>query len=176
LMLLTDARRGARTSAEGELIDLADQDRSLWDADQVDEGVALVTAALGQGPIGPYQVQAAIAAVHDEAASSESTDWPEVLALYELLDRIAPNPMATINRAVALAMVRGPGAGLSLLASLDDDRRVAQHHRLYAVRGHLLEMAGDLGGAHESFENAFRRTASTREKRYLRRRIDKLSL
>jgi RNA polymerase sigma factor (sigma-70 family) len=174
LMLLTDARRTARTSAEGELIDLADQDRSLWDRDEVEEGVALVTEALGQGPVGSYQVQAAIAAVHDEAVSSESTDWPQVLALYELLDEIAPNPMASLNRAVALAVVRGPGAGLTLLASLDDDRRVAHHHRLYAVRGHLLEMAGDRAAACESFQNAFRRTTSSREKRYLQRRIDRL--
>ena len=175
LMLLTDARRAARTTGEGDLIDLADQDRNLWDRAQIEEGVALITGALGRGPIGSYQLQAAIAALHDEARSSATTDWPQILALYDLLDLIAPNPMASLNRAVALAMVQGPDAGLSLLSSLDDDKRVAQHHRLHAVRGHLLEMTGDLVAARESFQVAFRRATSSREKRYLQGRIDSLS-
>jgi predicted RNA polymerase sigma factor len=134
------------------------------------EGVALVTSALARGPVGAYQLQAAIAAVHSEAPSAAETDWAEVLALYELLDRVAPNPMATMNRALAVAMVRGPDAGLDLLASLDGDSRVARHHRLFAMRGHLLEMDGSLAAARAAFEEAARRTASAPEKRYLLRR------
>jgi RNA polymerase sigma factor (sigma-70 family) len=170
LMLLTEARRPARVDAVGELVSLADQDRGRWDRDLIAEGAALVTSALAEGPVGSYQLQAAIAAVHSEAPSAEETDWPEVLALYQLLDRIAPNPMATVNRALALAMVHGPGAGLDLLASLDGDERVARHHRLYAMRGHLLEMAGSPDAARAAFEEAARRTTSAPEKRYLLRR------
>ena len=170
LMLLTDARRPARVGADGELVSLADQDRSRWDRDAIAEGVALVTGALARGPLGAYQLQAAIAAVHDEAASAEQTDWAQILALYQLLDRVAPNPMATLNRALALAMVSGPDAALDLLASLDNDERVARHHRLYAMRGHLLQMAGSLPEARAAFEEAARRTASAPEKRYLLRR------
>jgi RNA polymerase sigma factor (sigma-70 family) len=170
LMLLTDARRPARVGADGELVSLADQDRSRWDRDAIAEGVALVTGALARGPLGAYQLQAAIAAVHDEAASAEQTDWAQILALYQLLDRVAPNPMATLNRALALAMVSGPDAALDLLASLDSDERVARHHRLYAMRGHLLQMAGSLPEARAAFEEAARRTASAPEKRYLLRR------
>ena len=170
LMLLTEARRAARVDAFGELVSLADQDRSLWDRDLIAEGVALVTSALASGPVGAYQLQAAIAAVHSEAVSADETDWAEVLALYELLDRVAPNPMATVNRALAVAMVRGPDAGLDLLASLDGDSRVARHHRLFAMRGHLLEMDGSLNAARAAFEEAARRTASAPEKRYLLRR------
>ena len=149
---------------------LADQDRSLWDRDLIAEGVALVTSALARGPVGAYQLQAAIAAVHSEAPSAAETDWAEVLALYELLDRVAPNPMATVNRALAVAMVRGPDAGLDLLASLDGDARVARHHLLFAMRGHLLEMNGSPAAARAAFEEAARRTASAPEKRYLLRR------
>jgi len=167
LMLLTEARRPARVSVDGELVSLADQDRSRWDADAIAEGVALVTGALARGPVGAYQLQAAIAAVHDEAPSAAETDWPQVLALHQLLDRIAPNPMATVNRALAVAMVHGAGAGLGLLASLDNDDRVSRHHRLYAMRGHLLELAGSLAEARDAFEEAARRTASGPEKRYL---------
>jgi RNA polymerase sigma factor (sigma-70 family) len=170
LMLLTEARRPARVDALGELVSLADQDRTLWDRELIGEGVALVTSALAQGPVGAYQLQAAIAAVHSEAPSAAETDWAEVLALYELLDRIAPNPMATLNRALALAMVHGPDAGLALLASLDEDARVAGHHRLYAMRGHLLEMGGSMAEARTAFAEAARRTASAPEKRYLLRR------
>ncbi len=170
LMLLTDARRPARVDSHGELISLADQDRSLWDRCTIEEGVALITDALARGQVGAYQLQAAIAAVHDEAATADQTDWPQVLALYEILDRIAPNPMATLNRALAVAMVRGPGAGLELLASLDDDERVAHHHRLFAMRGYLLEMEGRLIEARDRFEEAARRTSSVPEKHYLMNR------
>jgi RNA polymerase sigma factor (sigma-70 family) len=167
LMLLTEARRPARVAADGELVSLADQDRSRWDGDAIAEGVELVTDALARGPVGAYQLQAAIAAVHDEAPSAERTDWPQVLALYQLLDQIAPNPMATLNRALAVAMVQGADAGLGLLASLEGDERVSRHHRLYAMRGHLLQMAGSLAEARDAFEEAARRTASAPEKRYL---------
>jgi RNA polymerase sigma factor (sigma-70 family) len=170
LMLLTEARRPARVDARGELVSLADQNRLLWDRGLIAEGVALVTSALGRGAAGAYQLQAAIAAVHSEAPSASETDWPEVLALYQLLDHIAPNPMATVNRALAVAMVRGPEAGLGLLASLEGDSRVAGHHRLYAMRGHLLEMDGSPAAARAAFEQAARRTASAPEKRYLLRR------
>ncbi|HWD24661.1 MAG TPA: DUF6596 domain-containing protein, partial [Acidimicrobiales bacterium] len=167
LLILTEARRPARTTAKGDLIPLAEQDRNCWDRNLIREGVELVSEALASGPIGPYQLQAAIAAVHDEAASAEDTDWSEVLALYETLERIAPNPMATINRAVAVGMVLGPRAGLDLLATIDSDARIADHHLLFAVRGHLLEMAGHAEEAANSFESASRRTASVPEKRYL---------
>jgi RNA polymerase sigma factor (sigma-70 family) len=171
LMLLTDARRPARTTIAGELVPLAQQDRGRWDAASIAEGVALVTEALSRpGRIGPYQLQAAIAAVHDEAERAEDTDWPQILALHETLDQVAPNPMATLNRAVAVAMVRGPEAGLALLATLQADDRIARHHLMFAVRGHLLEMAGDAEGAREAFGAAARRTASAPEKRHLQAR------
>jgi RNA polymerase sigma factor (sigma-70 family) len=167
LMLLTDARRVARTTDSGELIDLADQDRSCWDQDRIQEGVALITDALARGPIGAYQVQAAIAAVHDEASRAEDTDWRQILALYQLLDRLAPNPMATLGRAVAAAMAISPAAGLQILESVADDRRIAGHHRFHAVRGQLLEMSGEEQAAREAFALAARLTASLPEKRYL---------
>jgi predicted RNA polymerase sigma factor len=154
-------------------VSLADQDRGRGDQAAIAEGVALVTGALAKGPVGAYQIQAAIAAVHDEAATTEETDWPQILALYELLDRIAPNPMATLNRALAVAMVRGPDAGLQLLDTLAGDDRVARHHRLYAMRGHLLELAGSPGAARDAFDEAARRTASIPEKRYLRARAER---
>jgi RNA polymerase sigma factor (sigma-70 family) len=170
LMLLTEARRPARVDAFGELVSLTDQDRLLWNRGLIAEGVALVTSALARGSVGAYQLQAAIAAVHSEAPSASETEWAEVLALYQLLDHIAPNPMATVNRALAVAMVHGPGAGLDLLASLEGDSRVAGHHRLYAMRGHLLELDGSPGAARAAFSEAARRTASAPEKRYLLRR------
>ncbi len=177
LMLLTEARRARPVDPFGELVSLADQDRSRWDRDLIAEGVALVSAALAAGPVGAYQLQAAIAAVHSEAPSAAETDWAEVLALYELLDRVTPNPMATVNcaLAVAMAMVHGPAAGLELLAALDGDSRVARHHRLLAMRGHLLEMAGSGAAARAAFEEAARRTASAPEKRYLLRRAQACS-
>jgi RNA polymerase sigma factor (sigma-70 family) len=170
LMLLTEARRPARVDGYGELVSLADQDRLLWDQGLIAEGVALVTSALTSGPVGAYQLQAAIAAVHCEAPSAPETDWAQVLALYELLDRAAPNPMATVNRALAVAMVHGPSAGLAVLTSLEGDSRVAGHHRLFAMRGHLLELDGAPAAARAAFEEAARRTASAPEKRYLLRR------
>jgi RNA polymerase sigma factor (sigma-70 family) len=170
LMLLTEARRPARARADGTLVPLAEQDRALWRHDLVDEGVALITATLPVGPIGPYQLQAAIAAVHDEAATADDTDWPQVLALYDLLARMAPNPVVTLNRAVAVAMVHGPAAGLAALAALDADERLAEHHRLHAVRAHLHEMAGDLTAARDEFRRAARLTTSRPEQRYLESR------
>jgi RNA polymerase sigma factor (sigma-70 family) len=167
LMLLTDARRPARTRPDGTLVPLAEQDRSLWDRESIREGVALVTGSLSRTRVGPYQVQAAIAAVHAEAERAEDTDWPQVLALYELLERIGPNPMVTLNRAVALAMVRGPQAGLDLLATLEADDRIAGHHRYAAVRAHLLELAGDRAAARAGYRDAARRTTSVPERRYL---------
>ena len=147
LMLLTDARRDERTRADGALVPLDEQDRSRWDRALIAEGVELLSGVLGRAPLGPYQLQAAIAAVHDEAPSAADTDWAEILELYELLDRVAPNPMATLNRVVAVAEVHGPDAGLALLASLDADDRIAGHHRTYAVRAHLLERVGDVTAA-----------------------------
>jgi predicted RNA polymerase sigma factor len=175
LMLLTDARRPARARADGTLIALAEQDRGLWNRADVEEGTALITDALAHAPLGPYQLQAAIAAVHDEAARAEDTDWPQILALYELLGRVAPNPMVTLNHAVAVAMVHGPRAGLDLLATLDDDDRVATHHRLDAVRAHLLEMAGDHAAARDGYRAAARRTTSIPEQRFLEARAARLT-
>jgi RNA polymerase sigma factor (sigma-70 family) len=174
LMLLTDARRAARTGSDGELVPLAEQDRSRWDRDAIEEGVELVTGALSRAPLGPYQLQAAIAAVHAEAATDDETDWPQILALYDLLERIDPNPMAALNRAVAVAMVHGPDAGLETLEALEDDDRVAGHHRWHAVRAHLLEMAGDTAAARASYRDAARRTTSLPEQRYLEARAARL--
>jgi RNA polymerase sigma factor (sigma-70 family) len=175
LMLLTDARRGARTRPDGALVPLAKQDRALWDRALIREGVELVSDTLARAPIGPYQVQAAIAAIHDEAPSADDTDWPQILALYEVLERLSPNPMVTLNRAVAVAMVQGPQAGLDLLETLGDDDRVAAHHRLEVVRGHLLEMAGDHAAAIASYRTAARRTTSLPERRYLEGRAARLA-
>jgi RNA polymerase sigma factor (sigma-70 family) len=174
LMLLTDARRAARTRPDGALVPLAKQDRALWDRELIREGVELVSETLARAPIGPYQVQAAIAAIHDEAPRADDTDWPQILALYEVLERLSPNPMVTLNRAVAVAMVHGPRAGLDLLETLDDDDRVAAHHRLEVVRGHLLEMAGDHAAAITSYRTAARRTTSLPERRYLEGRAARL--
>jgi len=175
LMLLTDARRAARTTADGSLVPLAEQQRDLWNAAQVAEGIALVARTLGAVPIGPYQVQAAIAAVHDEAPRAEETDWPQILALYQVLERVSPGPVVTLNRAVAVAMVHGPRAGLALLGALDGDERMAHTHRLEGVRGHLLELAGDTAAARECYQRAARMTASAPEQRYLALRAAKLA-
>ena len=175
LMLLTDARRAARIRSDGSLVPLEEQDRELWNAGYIAEGVALVTDALSRTRLGPYQLQAAIAAVHDEAARAEDTDWPQILALYELLERISPNPIVTLNHAVAVAMVRGPAAGLDLLSTLDQDRRVTGQHRLDAVRAHLLEMAGERSAALGSYRSAARRTTSLPERRYLEGRAARLA-
>jgi RNA polymerase sigma factor (sigma-70 family) len=175
LMLLTDARRPARARADGSLVPLEEQDRSLWNPSSIEEGLALVTDALSRALLGPYQLQAAIAAVHDEATRAEDTDWPQILTLYELLERVSPNPMVTLNHAVAVAMVQGPEAGLELLETLDDDPRVAEHHRLEAVRAHLLEMAGDRAASRASYRTAARRTTSLPERRYLETRAARLA-
>jgi RNA polymerase sigma factor (sigma-70 family) len=175
LMLLTDARRLARTSAEGDLIPLAQQDRSRWDRQQIAEGVALLSSALRNGSVGPYQLQAAIAAVHDEAARSEDTDWPQILALYELLERMSDNPMVMLNQAVAAAMVHGPFRGLALLQVLDSDPRICEHHRLCAVRAHLLEMTGDHKAAVIHYRMAARRATSLPERNYLAIQAARLS-
>jgi len=167
LMLLTDARRAARTRPDGSLVPLAEQQRDLWDTTQIAEGVALVTSTLGRALIGPYQLQAAIAAVHDEAPSAAETDWPQILALYDVLERVSPGPVVTLNRAVAVAMVNGPRAGLALLGTLDTDDRMAHTHRLEAVRGHLLELAGETFAARASYRRAARMTASIPEQTYL---------
>ena len=174
LLLLTDARRPARSRPDGSLVPLAEQDRSRWDAAAIAEGVALISSALARAPIGPYQLQAAIAAVHDEAARADDTDWRQILVLYELLAQVAPSPVVTLNHAVALAMVRGPQAGLELLATLDSDGRMAGTHRLEAVRAHLLELAGDTAAARERYRAAARRTTSLPEQRYLEGRAARL--
>jgi len=174
LMLLTDARRPARTGPDGELIPLTEQDRTLWDRGAIAEGIALITDALARGSVGPYQIQAAIAAVHDEATRVEETDWPQILALYGLLERMSDNPMVTLNRAVALAMVGGPAAGLEVVESLDAEGRLAEHHRLHAVRAHLLELAGDRLSAVAEYRIAAGRTASIPEQRYLLMRAARL--
>jgi RNA polymerase sigma factor (sigma-70 family) len=175
LLLLTDARRAARARADGTLVPLAEQDRSQWNQRQIREGTELVTATLAaRVPIGPYQLQAAIAAIHDQAAEAEDTDWRQILALFELLERISHNPVVTLNHAVALAMVHGPAAGLELLAKLDGDDRMAGNHRVDAVRAHLLEMAGDRDAARGHYQRAARRTTSLPEQRYLRARAARL--
>ena len=167
LMLLTDARRAARTGPGEELIPLNKQDRALWDRTEVSEGIELLTAALSKGAVGLYQLQAAIAAVHDEAGRSEDTDWPQILALYELLNRVSPGPMVTLNHAIATAMVHGPSKGLELLKVLDGDSRLAEHHRLDAVRAHLFEMLGDRKSAITHYGAAAGRTISIPEQNYL---------
>ena len=167
LMLLTDARRAARTGPEQELIPLTKQDRSRWDRAEISEGIELLTAALSNGAIGLYQLQAAIAAVHDEAARAEDTDWPQILALYELLKRVSPSPVVILNHAIAAAMVHGPSKGLELLRMLDNDPRLAGHYRLNAVRAHLFEMIGDYESAATHYRIAASRTTSVPEQNYL---------
>ena len=175
LMLLTDARRGARSGEHGELIPLDEQDRSRWDQQMIREGIALVSVALTSGIVGPYQVQAAIAAVHDEAATAAETDWPQILALYRSLEQLADNPMVTLNRAIATAMVHGPAAGLALVDALEADARIAGHYRLHAVRAHLLDRAGDRDGAVAQFRAAARATASIPERNYLETKAARLA-
>jgi predicted RNA polymerase sigma factor len=171
-MLLTDARRPARTGADGGLVPLAEQDRSRWDAAAIAEGVELVSGALARAAVGPYQLQAAIAAVHDEAARAEDTDWRQILVLYDLLDSIAPGPMVTLNRIVALAMVHGPTDALGQLDAAAADPALAGHHRVDAVRAHLLDLAGDRDAARACYRAAARRTLSIPERRYLESRAD----
>jgi predicted RNA polymerase sigma factor len=172
LMLLLDARRPARTDAAGELVPLAEQDRARWDQALVSEGLALVERAVGQGAVGEYQLQAAIAAVHDRARRADETDWPQILALYGLLEQMTGNPIVTLNRAVAAAMADGPAAGLAVLDTVDD--RLSGHYRLDAVRAHLLELAGDTESALVHYRAAANRTTSLPEQRYLARRAARL--
>jgi len=167
LMLLTDARRAARTGPHEELIPLDKQDRTLWDGAEISEGIELLTAALSRGSVGLYQLQAAIAAVHDEAEKVEDTDWPQIMALYELLNRVSPSPMVTLNHAIAAAMVHGPAKGLDLLRALDSDPRIAGHYRLDAVRAHLFEKIGDRQAAVNHYRIAATRTTSIPERNYL---------
>ena len=167
LMLLTDARRAARTGPDGAIVPLDEQDRTLWDRPAIDEGVALITRALSRGTVGSYQLQAAIAAVHDQAPSFDDTDWPQIHSLYGLLEKMSENPMVSLNRAVALAMVRGPRAGLAELEKLASDPRVAEHHRFAAVRAHLHDRAGDRTAAIAGYRKAAALTASTPERNYL---------
>jgi RNA polymerase sigma factor (sigma-70 family) len=175
LMLLTDARRSARMLPDGTLVPLAEQDRSLWDAGQIREGVSLLTSTLGNVPVGPYQLQAAIAAIHDEASRAEATDWPQILALYGVLERVAPSPVVTLNRAVAVAMVKGPLAGLAVLGTVERDPQLARSHRPDAVRAHLLELSGDGPAAREAYLRAAAATASLPERRYLASRAARLT-
>ncbi|WP_344420512.1 RNA polymerase sigma factor [Amycolatopsis minnesotensis] len=175
LMLLTDARRAARTDADGGLVPLAAQDRSRWNAEAITEGVELITTTLARAPVGPYQLQAAIAAVHDEAATAADTDWREIRALYELLHTIAPGPMVTLNRIVAVAMADGAEAGLRRLSEAEGDPALAGHHRVAAIRAHLLDMSGDRETAAVQYRLAAKRTLSLPEQRYLEQRAVELS-
>ncbi len=170
LMLLTDARRPARTDSAGEMIPMDEQDRTRWNRAFIDEGVALITGALPRGPVGPYQVQAAIAAIHDEAPSAEATDWPQIVALYELLLRLSDNPIVALNHAVAVAMARGAPAGLALLDRLQRDQRIANDHRVHAVRAHLLELSGDHLAARDAYLAAAELALNLRQQRYLHAR------
>jgi predicted RNA polymerase sigma factor len=175
LMLLTDARRDARTEPDGELIPLDKQDRTRWDRKQIEEGVALVTAAFSSGAVGVYQLQAAIAALHDEAARAEDTDWPQILALYTVLKGLSDNPMIALNHAIATAMTDSPAAGLQLLEALNRDARMTHHHRLLAVRAHLLEMAGNHQAAIAHYKAAAGRTTSIPERNYLMAQAGRLA-
>jgi predicted RNA polymerase sigma factor len=172
LMLLTDARRPARTGTSGELIPLAEQDRSRWNREQINEGTALAEAALARGAIGEYQLQAAIAAVHDDALRAEDTDWPQIVGLYGLLERISGNPLVSLNRAIAIAMVHGPKIALEHLDSLHE--RLGDNYRLDAVRAHLLEMSGDTTAAVQHFEAAAKQTTNLPERDYLIAKAAKL--
>lgn len=174
LMLLVHARHRARTDAEGSLIPMADQNRSLWDQAAIEEGVALITTALPHGPTGPYQLQAAIAALHDEADSAQATDWAQIAALYGVLLRLDDNPVVALNHAVAVSMVAGPRAGLTLLQKLQDDSRLTTSRRFYAVRAHLLEQSGDHAAALDAYQTAAQHATNTRQQRYLHQQIARL--
>jgi predicted RNA polymerase sigma factor len=174
-MLLVHARHRARTASDGSLIPMADQDRSLWDRSAIGEGTALVTDALPRGPTGPYQLQAAIAAVHDEADSAQATDWPQIAALYGVLLRLDDSPVVALNHAVAVSKVAGPRAGLLLLERLEGDSRINADRRFHAVRGHLLEMAGDRAAALEAYQEASRAATNLQQQRYLNQQIDRLA-
>jgi predicted RNA polymerase sigma factor len=174
LMLLVHARHRARTASDGSLVPMAEQDRGRWDRDAINEGVALVTAALSRGPVGPYQLQAAIAAVHDEAENPEATDWRQITALYGVLLRLDDNPVVALNHAVAVSMVAGPRAGLQLVQRLESDARINTDRRFHAVRGHLLEMADDPAGALEAYQAAARAATNLQQQRHLNQQINRL--
>jgi predicted RNA polymerase sigma factor len=174
LMLLTDARRHARTGPAGELVPMAEQNRGLWDRAEIVEGSAMVAETLGRGVAGPYALQAAIAEVHDQAASGETTDWIRIERLYEQLATVSDTPVVVLNRAVAVAMAHGADAGLAMLASLENDHRIAENHRLYAVRAHLLEMLGERAAAREAYEAAALRTGNLVQQRCLRARAARI--
>jgi RNA polymerase sigma factor (sigma-70 family) len=173
LMLLTDARAPARTTEDGDLVPMHEQDRTRWKEASIRRGVELISRALPHGPVGPYQLQAAIAAVHDEAANAADTDWPQIVALYDLLRKVAPGPVIELNRAVAVAMADGPTAGLALIDALDDPR-LARDHRLHATRAHLLEMSGDPAGARAAYQLAAGHATNERHSRYLLIRAERL--
>jgi RNA polymerase sigma factor (sigma-70 family) len=175
LMLLTDARRPARTRPDGTLVPLAEQDRGKWNRRYIEEGTSLLTETLREGRVGPYQLQAAIAAVHDEAEDMDATDWPQILGLYDLLEQMEPNPMVTLNRVVAVAMVHGPAAGLEQLATLESDKRMARHHRLLATRAHLLELSGEHAQAAAAYAEAARLAPTVPERVHLTARAQRLS-
>jgi len=175
LMLLTDARRAARTGLHAELVPMAEQDRTLWNRAYISEGIELVTKALRRGSPGPYQIQAAIAAVHDEAPSMEATDWQEIVALYEVLLQASGNPVVELNHAVAVGMAQGPQAGLDLIGKLQNDSRLADDYRLDAVRAHLQEMAGDVERARDSYLAAADRAPNVPQRRYLHARAARLT-
>ena len=174
LMLLTDARRPARIGPDGGLIPMAEQNRGLWITDEIAEGISLITQALQRGPTGPYQLQAAIAAIHDEAPTVDATDWPQILALYEVLLQLSDNPVVALNHAVAVAMVRGPQAGLDLIAKLEADERLAADRRFHAVRAHLLEMSGERAAARAAYLEAAKRSTSLQHQRYLHSRAARM--
>ena len=174
LMLLTEARHAARVGPAGELVPLAEQDRARWDRSAIAEGVGLLMGVLPLGRVGSFQLQAAIAAVHDEASSVEDTDWLEIVGLYRLLERVDPSPIVTLNHAVAVAMVEGPAAGLAMVDAVEEEGRLRDHHRVHLVRGHLLDLAGDRDGARTELREAARRTTSLPERRHLERRIAEL--
>jgi RNA polymerase sigma factor (sigma-70 family) len=175
LMLLIHARHRARTAPDGTLIPMAQQDRDRWDTDAITEGIVLISDVLPRGQIGPYQLQAAIAAIHDEAPTADATDWPQIVALYEVLLQIDPSPVVALNHAVAVAMAGDPGAGLRLLAALDNDPRVNNDRRLHAVRAHLLEMTGDQHGAHACYQAAAQNATNLQQQRYLHVQIARLA-
>jgi RNA polymerase sigma factor (sigma-70 family) len=175
LMLLTEARRQARSGLDGELIPLSEQDRSLWDRTMIDEGLEIISAALAHATVGPYQLQAALAALHDEAPSADATDWQQIVSLYELLQQIAPSPIVSLNQAVAVAMAHGPAAGLALLSTLESSGDLNATHRLDAVRAHLLEMSGDTTAAIAAYRAAAKKTQSLPEQTYLEGRAQKLT-
>jgi predicted RNA polymerase sigma factor len=175
LMLLIDARRAARVGPSGELVTLADQNRHLWNQAFIAEGIELITAALPAGPVGPYQLQAAIAAVHDEAITYDDTDWPQIVALYDLLIATGDNPMIRLNHAVAVAMASGPAAGLELIARIAGDEHLTSDHRLHAVTAQLHEMAGDFESAQTEYQAAIAKTTNLQQRRHLQRKLAQLA-